>query len=130
MIEVSNALVSRLAQRKKAETSEPSADAGPNASIPTRPATPAPLPNAKAGAPKTSDAPSDYSVYYYPQLTVSAHQMEQQMEQKLKQQEGYWWKRLQNLEQNYEKINRILEDEHRNATANTKTGEFRYPLIF
>lgn len=116
VIKVSNAIVQRLAQRDGSEIGEPSTST--KADSPSQ--HPAP-PSASPAADATPGQP-----VHYPELTLSALQMQQHMEQELKKQDQYWHKRLQNLEEGYQKINRILEDEHKKAiteTSTTKTGE-------
>lgn len=114
VIKVSNAIVQRLAQRDD----ESSTDTRPN-SPNKRPAPPsAPVPPATAVIPGQP--------VHYPELTLSALQVQQQMEQELKKQDQYWHRRLQNLEEGYQKINHILEDEYKkavNETSTAKTGE-------
>lgn len=129
VIKVSNAIVQRLAQGERARAREPPpSDTRPGAPIQH----PAP-PSATTVAPQAGEAAaSGQPVYYYPELTISALQMQQQMEEELKRQDQYWQRRLRNLEDGYQKVNRILEDEYKrvaNETSLTKSGEFRYCLI-
>lgn len=122
VIKVSNAIVQRLAQGEKTRAREPPADARPAAPIQA----PAPPPSA---TPRASEVAPEQPVYYYPELTVSALQMQQQMEKELKQQDQYWQRRLRNLEEGYQKINRVLEDEYKKAASETsvdKSGGFGY----
>lgn len=119
VIKVSNAIVQRLAQRDGSEIGESSADTRSDS-----PKVQHPVPPPSAVPPATA-ATSGQPVYY-PELTVSALQMQQHMEQELKRQDQYWHRRLQNLEEGYQKINRILEDEYKRAVSETstpKTGE-------
>lgn len=118
VIKVSNAIVQRLAQRDGSEVGEPST--GPRADSPNKhPAPPSAIPTAATDA--TPGQPM-----HYPELTVSALQMQQHMEEELKKQDQYWQRRLQNLEDGYQKINCILEDEYKKAITEmsaAKTGE-------
>lgn len=50
---------------------------------------------------------------------MSALQMQQQMEEKLKRQDEYWQRRLWKLEDGYQKVDRILEEEYKKATSET-----------
>jgi len=121
VIKVSNAIVQRLAQGERTRAREPSpSDTRPGAPIQH----PAP-PSATTVAPQAGEAPA----YYYPELTISALKMQQQMEEELKRQDQYWQRRLRNLEDGYQKVNRILEDEYKRvANETSKPGEFRYCL--
>ncbi|XP_011865130.1 PREDICTED: MICOS complex subunit Mic25 [Vollenhovia emeryi] len=114
VIKVSNAIVQRLAQSERARAREPPSDA-------RRPGTPqhSASPSATAVAPQPSEAAPGQPVYYYPELTVSALRMQQQMEEELKRQDQYWQKRLQKLEHGYQKVNRVLEDEYKKAAVET-----------
>ncbi|XP_011647314.1 MICOS complex subunit MIC25 [Pogonomyrmex barbatus] len=118
VIKVSNAVVQRLAQGERSKARETPSD--------TRPATPnrQPIP-ATTVTPHIDEAtPGQAPVYHYPELTISALRMQQQMEEELKQQEQYWQKRLQNLENGYQKINYILEEEYKKAANETsKPGQ-------
>lgn len=115
VIQVSNALVQRLgnAQREKSGTGESSSETvGPGTPL-QRP----PPPAATTVTSQTPDTPQP--VYYYPEITISALQMQQQKEQELKQQEQYWQRRLQNLENGYQKVTRVLEEEYKKAIEET-----------
>lgn len=132
VIKLSNSLVQRIAQGERAKANEPPPD--PKPTIPVQHPTPPPPPPSPSATtvvpPVTSN--SGYPVYYYPELTMSAHQIQQQKEQELKQQEQYWRRRLQNVDDSYQKINRILADEYQKAIAETsfaKAGEFQCCLI-
>lgn len=127
VIKVSNAIVQRLAQGERARAREPPSDTRSYA--PTQ--HPAP-PGATTVAPQTSEATPGQPVYYYPELTMSALQMQQQKEEELKRQDQYWQRRLRNLEDGYQKINHILEDEYKKAASETsvaKPGKFRYLTV-
>lgn len=57
---------------------------------------------------------------------MSAHHVQQQKEQELRQQDEYWRKRLQNLDESYQRINRVLDEEYKKASSETtgaKAGE-------
>ncbi|XP_072756261.1 uncharacterized protein Chchd3 [Anoplolepis gracilipes] len=112
VIKVSNAIVQRLAQRE----SESSTDARPDS--PSK--HPAPPPSASV-PPATNAVP--VQPVHYPELTLSALQMQQHMEQELKKQDQYWHKRLQNLEEGYQKVNRTLEEEYKKAVSETSTSK-------
>lgn len=119
VIKVSNAIVQRLAQQRDgSEINEASSiDVRPDSSKVQQSAPPS---AALLPPPVASGQP------VYPELTVSALQMQQHMEQELKKQDQYWHRRLQNLEEGYQKINRVLEDEYRkaiNETSTTKTAQ-------
>ncbi|CAL1677674.1 unnamed protein product [Lasius platythorax] len=114
VIKVSNAIVQRLAQRDGSEIGESSADTRPDSPKIQHPVPP------PSAVPPAIAATSGQPVYY-PELTVSALQMQQHMEQELKRQDQYWHRRLQNLEEGYQKINRILEDEYKKAVSETST---------
>lgn len=116
VIQVSNALVQRLAQKERSGVGESSSEtAGAGAPFQRPP----PPPVATPVAPQTAETASGQPVYYYPDITISALQMQQQKEQELKQQEQYWQRRLQNLEDGYQKVTRVLEDEYKKAIAET-----------
>ncbi|EFN81991.1 MICOS complex subunit mic25 [Harpegnathos saltator] len=117
VIKVSNSLVQRIAQGEKAKANEPPVNAEPT--------TPAQHITSSAATVLPANATSGHQVYYYPELTMSAHQVHQQKEQELKQQEQYWRKRLRNIDDSYQKINRIFAEEYQKATAevSTKAGQ-------
>ncbi|CAL7937346.1 unnamed protein product [Xylocopa violacea] len=52
---------------------------------------------------------------YYPQLTLTALKIQQQKEQELHNQNNYWQKRLENLEQKHSRINDIIDAEYKKA---------------
>lgn len=113
VIKVSNAIVQRLAQGERSRSREPPSD--------TRPSPPVqrPAPPSATTAPQASEATPSQPVYYYPELTVSALQMQQQMEEELRRQDQYWQRRLQNLEDGYQKVNQILDQEYKKAARET-----------
>lgn len=122
VIKLSNSIIERLA---KAETSIVStSDVKPDISSQQ-----APPPGVATAPHQTADIAPGQPVYYYPELTVSALQMQQQMEKELKQQDQYWQRRLQKLESGYQKLNAILEDEYKKAaseTSDTKNSKLKY----
>lgn len=126
VIKVSNAIVQRLAQRAE-EKAGIKQESSTSQDIRSNTTNVVPQTAQTAGV-----APSfGYPVYYYPELTMSALQIQQQKEEELKQQDQYWEKRLRNLEDSYQAINRILEDEYNKATqdisiAITAAGELKW----
>lgn len=122
VIKVSNAIVQRLAQGERARARESPSEKRPGAPPVQHSATPS-----AATAPQAGEAAPGQPVYYYPEFTMSALQMQQQMEEELKRQDQYWQRRLRNLEDGYQKVNRVLEDEYKKAASETslaKSGEF------
>ncbi|XP_024879046.1 uncharacterized protein LOC112459248 [Temnothorax curvispinosus] len=118
VIKVSNAIVQRLAQGERARAARESAsDTRPSAPI-QHPAAP-PSATPVAPQPQAGEATPGQPVYYYPELTISALQMQQQMEEELKRQDQHWQRRLRNLEDGYQKVNRVLEDEYNKAVSET-----------
>ncbi|OAD57411.1 hypothetical protein WN48_02157 [Eufriesea mexicana] len=67
--------------------------------------------------PQSGDIPvnAGYPTYHQ-QLTLSALQIQQQNEQEFSEQDNYWQKRLENLQQKYSEINDIINTEHKKAT--------------
>lgn len=126
VIKVSNSLVQRIAQGEREKANEPPLNVKPT--MPAQYPTPPP---ATTVPPVASNAVSGPTVYYYPELTMSAHQIQQQKEQELKQQEQYWRRRLQNVDDSYQKINHILTEEYQKAIAETsvKGDKFQCCLI-
>ncbi|KAL6442128.1 hypothetical protein ACFW04_002437 [Cataglyphis niger] len=111
VIKVSNAIVQRLAQRDGSGAGE--SFTGTRADLPNKqhlpnPAPPSAVPTAANNA--TTEQPAQQ-----PELTMSALQIQQQMEEELKKQDQFWQRRLQNLEDGYQKINSILEEEYKKA---------------
>ncbi|XP_011690094.1 PREDICTED: MICOS complex subunit mic25 [Wasmannia auropunctata] len=125
VIKVSNAIVQRLAQNEKSRSCEPSPPPSPGAKPTAAPTQhPAAPPGAATAAPQAGEATPGQPVYYYPDLTMSALQMQQQMEEELKRQDQHWQKRLQNLEDGYKKINHILKKEYQKTADETSiTGQ-------
>ncbi|XP_018342172.1 PREDICTED: MICOS complex subunit MIC19 isoform X2 [Trachymyrmex septentrionalis] len=121
VIKVSNAIVQRLAQGEKSKSHKPPPD--------ERPVTPIqhPVPSTATAASHTSEVMPGQPVYHYPELTVSALQMQQQMEEELKRQDQYWQKRLRNIEDGYQKINRVLEEEYKKAANESSVAKSHIP---
>ncbi|KAG5318402.1 MIC25 protein, partial [Pseudoatta argentina] len=109
VIKVSNAIVQRLAQGEKSKSHKPLPDEKPAAPIQD------PVPDA-------SEATTGQPVYY-PELTMSALQIQQQMEEELNRQNQYWQRRLQNIENSYQKINRVLEEEYKKAANESSVAK-------
>ncbi|XP_020708817.1 MICOS complex subunit MIC19 [Athalia rosae] len=61
-------------------------------------------------------------VYYYPEYTVSALEIQQQKEEELKNQEHYWQRRLENMERTHKNINNIVEAEYKKAINEFTNG--------
>ncbi|XP_020291408.1 MICOS complex subunit Mic19 [Pseudomyrmex gracilis] len=119
VIKLSNSIIERLAQ---AETSSAStSDVKPDVSNQQAP----PPPGVATAPHQTAVTAPGQPVYYYPELTVSALKMQQQMEKELKQQDQYWQRRLQKLESGYQKLNAILEDEYKKAASETSDTKNR-----
>ncbi|KYM84649.1 hypothetical protein ALC53_05146 [Atta colombica] len=118
VIKVSNAIVQRLAQGEKSKSHKSLPDEKSAASI-QHPVPPT--------VPHASEATTEQSVYYYPELTMSALQMQQQMEEELKRQDQYWQRRLRNIEDGYQKINRVLEEEYKKATNESSVAKSEGP---
>lgn len=109
VIKVSEAIVQRLAQGHNQTTPNVSKTSGE---------TPKPLKTPKSIPPLPqhhNDMSVGSPVYYYPELTLSALEIQQQKEKELLAQEQYWQQRLTNLELSHEKINNILEQEFKKA---------------
>ncbi|XP_012232006.2 MICOS complex subunit MIC25 [Linepithema humile] len=119
VIKVSNAIVQRLAQSERSGIGESSSD---RSSTPLqRPPPPA------ATIAQTADTTSGQPAYYYPEITISALQMQQQKENELRQQEEYWQRRLQNLEDGYQNVTRVLENEYKKAISETSVPKAGQP---
>ncbi|XP_053976693.1 MICOS complex subunit MIC25-like [Hylaeus volcanicus] len=113
VIKVSNAVVQRLTQRAK-ETSSGSETKRDE----VRPTTDTQSTVVSSKPSESSNVPltSGYPVYHYPQLTLSALEIQQQKEHELHSQDQYWQNRLKNLEKNHLKINNIMDQEYKKAT--------------
>lgn len=120
VIKVSNAVVQRLAQGETTTVNVSSSSARPDTA------------NQNSTVCGTATfAPQDGTAthpMYYPELTMSALRIQKQKEEELKQQEQYWQRRLQNLKDSYQKIERTLEEEYKKAASKTVTqdGELKY----
>lgn len=126
VIKVSNAIVQRLAQSERSGVGESSSEG------PSTPLRHPPPPAATTVAPQPAGTASGQPAFYYPEITISALRMQQQKEQELKQQEEYWQRRLQKLEDGYQKVTRILDEEYKKAISETsvpKAGKFECYLI-
>ncbi|XP_011173375.1 uncharacterized protein LOC105205652 [Solenopsis invicta] len=120
VIKVSNAIVQRLAQGERTRArGEPSSEARSGAP-PIQQSAPSGVTTVSPQA--SQEATPGQPVYYYPELTMSALQMQQQMEEELKRQDQYWQRRLRNLEDGYQRINRVLEDEYKKAASETSVA--------
>jgi MICOS complex subunit MIC19 len=122
VIKVSNAIVQRLAQGARTRTDRESSDI---IGTPIQRPTP---PSATTVTPQASELASGQPVYYS-ELTMSALQVQQQMEEELKQQDQYWQKRLQNLEDGYQKVNRVLKDEYKKATSEISVAKSGQKIV-
>ncbi|KAL0120108.1 hypothetical protein PUN28_008045 [Cardiocondyla obscurior] len=111
VIRISDELIERIIQPQRTHEL-------PNAK-PTAPVQQPPPPNTSVTPPASDNSTPAQPLYYYPDLTISALQMQQQMENQLKQQDQYWQRRLKNLENGYQQINGILEEEYKKATSET-----------
>jgi len=125
VIKVSNAIVQRLAQGETPKINESSSNAESNvANQQSTSSTPI--------ITSQPDAISAHPMYYYPEFTMSALQIQQQKEEELKQQEQYWQRRLQILKEGYQKIEHTLEEEYKkaiNEISITSQGKVKYYLI-
>lgn len=113
VIKVSHSVVERLthkANQNGASANEvrPSSEPQLNKAVPQSP---------QSGVP----VPSGYPVYYYPELTLTALEIQQQKEKELRNQDQYWQNRMINLEKNHLKINRIIDEEYKKASKELYT---------
>lgn len=123
VIKLSNSVVQRLTQK----VNEPKVQSGNEVrSFPTT----QPFANKAVTSPppQSEDAPSGYPVYYYPQLTLTALEVQQQKEQELLTQDQYWQKRLENLEKHHLKINQIIDEEYKKAVEELYVDEDKKKL--
>ncbi|XP_066593972.1 MICOS complex subunit MIC19-like [Prorops nasuta] len=102
VIDVSNDLVRRLANSSKAKTSQSTEEVK---SVPSEHY------SSKCFPPKTTES-TGYPVFYYPELTLTALEIKQQKEKELNSQQKYWQLRMKKMEENYMKINNIIEEEY------------------
>ncbi|XP_015172018.1 PREDICTED: MICOS complex subunit mic25-a [Polistes dominula] len=127
VIKVSSAVVERLAQGVNKNSNQTVKEV--NSFTPT-PAPPPPQPTPSNAVPQSSplpqknigETPSVYSAYYYPELTLSALEMQHQKEKELRAQNDYWQKRLKNMENKHSMIDILLEEEYKRTV-----NEF-YPI--
>ncbi|RLU24094.1 hypothetical protein DMN91_004303 [Ooceraea biroi] len=124
VIKVSNAIVQRLAQGEA--MIDKSSSAKYDTAIQHSAVSSTPI------IPPQADAAAVHPMHYYPELTMSALQIQQRKEEELKQQEQYWQRRLQNLKEGYQRIERTLEEEYKkavNETSVAQVGKLNYYLI-
>lgn len=118
VIQVSKAVVDRMSEKANKVNSEPVKEVKPtdvahssaDTAVSSRPPQDKNVPSA-----------SQYSTYYYPQLTITALQMQQQREQELKNQNQYWKNRLKSVEKRYSEITNTLDQEYKKAAAKLHT---------
>ncbi|XP_076652055.1 coiled-coil-helix-coiled-coil-helix domain containing 3 [Halictus rubicundus] len=110
VIKLSNSVVQRLTQKMN----EPNVQSG-NEVRPITMTQPFANKAVPPPPPQSEGAPSGYPVYYYPQLTLTALEIQQQKEQELLTQDQYWQRRLENLEKHHLKINQIIDEEYKKA---------------
>ncbi|XP_031838150.1 coiled-coil-helix-coiled-coil-helix domain containing 3 [Nomia melanderi] len=112
VIKVSNSIVQRLTQKaNEANIKSTNELESPNLAQPLgNKNIPSPPPESRS-----TPVSSGYPTYYYPQMTITALEMQQQKEQELLKQDQYWKKRLENLEKNHVKINQIINEEYKKA---------------
>lgn len=82
---------------------------------------------------ESNDAPvtSGYPVYYYPQLTLTALEIQQRKEQEFHNQDQYWQNRLKNLKESHMKIQNIMDKEYEKAVDELyKNGIHKVNAIF
>ncbi|XP_076664388.1 coiled-coil-helix-coiled-coil-helix domain containing 3 [Andrena cerasifolii] len=108
VIKVSNSVVQRLTQKANTEMQNEVRPTTLTQSSPNK-VTPQ--------SPHSGDIPasSGYPVYYHPQLTLTALEIQQQKERELLNQDLYWQQRIENLEQSHLKINDIMDGEYKKA---------------
>ncbi|KAG6797877.1 MICOS complex subunit MIC25 [Apis cerana] len=119
VIEISESVVERLTQKMNEEK--------PNVANEVRSATLTDSKKTASSQLSQSDIPvnAGYPIYQ-PQLTLTALQIQQQKEKEFRNQDNYWQKRLQDLEQKHSEINNIINAEYKKAAeqlnANDKDG--------
>ncbi|XP_043683190.1 uncharacterized protein LOC122636243 isoform X1 [Vespula pensylvanica] len=117
VIKVSNAVVERLAQGSNKVPTDTIKDV--SSFTPTQSANPTvPLSSSQTG-----NVPSGYPVYYYPELTLSALEIQNRKEQELQVQNQYWQRRLQDMEKKHLLIDRILEEEYKKTIDEFSSGK-------
>ncbi|XP_076234089.1 coiled-coil-helix-coiled-coil-helix domain containing 3 [Calliopsis andreniformis] len=109
VIKVSNSVVQRLAQKTNEAHGKSAAE--------VRPPTLSEPHTVSSQPPQSGTVPisSGYPVYYYPQLTLSALEIQKEKEKELHNQDLYWQNRIANLQKNHIKIDRIIDEEHKKA---------------
>ncbi|XP_003707142.1 coiled-coil-helix-coiled-coil-helix domain containing 3 [Megachile rotundata] len=124
VVGISESVVERLIQKVN-EKSEIG-----NEVRPSTVKTPSPSENVSPQYSQSGDTAvtSGYAVPY-PQLTITALKMQQQKEQELRNQEKYWQKRLENLQQKHAKINNIINLEYKRAVNELKANDGKKPNI-
>ncbi|CAD6208458.1 GSCOCG00003470001-RA-CDS [Cotesia congregata] len=118
IIQISTDLVERLARnsKDKSVSADAAGDSSPKAAPSVIPPVPAPvtpmrsLPTRKESLPK-----SEYSGQLYSDYTLTAMKVLHQKEDELQAQDHYWRERLQKIHGQYEKINRVFQDEYNRA---------------
>ncbi|XP_006625213.1 uncharacterized protein LOC102675294 [Apis dorsata] len=108
VIEISESVVERLTQKMNEEK--------PNVANEVRSATLTDSKKTPSSQLSQSDIPvnAGYPIYQ-PQLTLTALQIQQQKEKEFRNQDNYWQKRLQDLEQKHSEINNIINAEYKKA---------------
>lgn len=109
VIKVSSAVAERLAQGVNKSFNQTVKDV--NSFTPTQPTPSTVPPSSSLPQKKIGETPSAYPAYYYPELTLSALEMQHQKEQELHAQNDYWQKRLKNMENKHSMIDILLEEE-------------------
>ncbi|XP_053981993.1 MICOS complex subunit MIC19-like [Hylaeus volcanicus] len=114
VIKVSQAVVERINEKVNEGNSEPVNEVKPTdvTHSPTNTVVSSRLPHDR-----NIPSSSEYPTYYYPQLTLTALQMQQQKEQELKNQNQYWKNRLKSMEKRYSEMTNILDHEYKKAAA-------------
>ncbi|KAI4483823.1 hypothetical protein M0802_013297 [Mischocyttarus mexicanus] len=124
VIKVSSAVVERLAQginknsnqtvKKEVKSFTPTQPT--NSTVPPS----SPLSSSSSSSSLSSqshknigETPSAYPAYYYPELTLSALEMQHQKEKELHAQNDYWQKRLKNMQNKHSIIDILLEEEYK-----------------
>lgn len=122
VIEISESVVERLTQKMNEEK--------PNVANEVRSATLTDSKKTASSQLSQSDIPvnAGYPVYQ-PQLTLTALQIQQQKEKEFRNQDNYWQKRLQDLEQKHSEINNIINAEYKKA-AEQLNASGMYKVIY
>lgn len=122
VIEISESVVERLTQKMNEEK--------PNVANEVRSATLTDSKKTASSQLSQSDIPvnAGYPIYQ-PQLTLTALQIQQQKEKEFRNQDNYWQKRLQDLEQKHSEINNIINAEYKKA-AEQLNANGMYKVIY